>query len=314
MNRREAKWTCLWDAGAYVGEGTLWDERDGCVYWVDINPDAPSVNWFELATGTTHTWRAPMWLSALAVREAGGFIASAQDGLAFVDPARGHFEIFSDPRSDPRVTRYNDGGTDRQGRYWTGTCDVAQVEASTRTEDKEASVGSFTERRSGELFRIDAARHASRTENNLVTSNGPVFSPDGRTMYLNDTMPQITWAYDVAADGSIGNRRQFLRFGAEDGFPDGMAVDVEGGIWIAFYEGWELRRYAPDATLLDARRLPVRQGLRPAFGGENYSRLFLMSGSIALSEAARRQQPLAGSLFEIHDPGVCGLNHIPYRG
>lgn len=311
---RDAVWTCLWQADAYVGEGTIWDDRDGCLYWVDINPESPTVNWFELATGRKRTWVAPMWLSALAIRAAGGFIASAEQGLAFIEPARGKFTLFTDPRADPATTRYNDGGTDRQGRYWAGTCDVAQVAASTSTEDKESSVGDFGGRHSGELFMVDASLAVSTAVRGLVTANGPVFSPDGRTMYLNDTMPQETWAYDVAADGTVGNRRLFRRYGPDDGYPDGMAVDVEGGLWIAFYEGWNLRRFAPDGTLLETRRLPVRQGLRPAFGGEGHSRLFLMSGSIALGEAGRREQPLAGSLFEIHDPGVCGVPPVPFRG
>jgi len=314
MGDVSAGWTCLWEAEAFVGEGTIWDSRTGCIYWVDINPEAPTVNWLELATGKRQSWTAPMWISALAIREAGGFIASARDGLAFIDPAAGSFALFADPRPDPATTRYNDGGTDPRGRYWAGTCDVAQVEASITTEDKESSLGDMDARKSGALFVVDENRAIVQADDGLVTSNGPVFSPDGRTMYVNDTMPGITWVYDVADDGSIGNRRIFQKYSVEEGYPDGMAVDVEGGVWIAFYEGWELRRYAPDGSLLDARRLPVRQGLRPAFGGEGYDRLFLMSGSIAMSAAAQREQPLAGALFEILDPGVRGLPNIPYRG
>jgi len=93
-----------------------------------------------------------------------------------------------------------------------------------------------------------------------------------------------------------------------------MAVDVEGGIWIAFYESWTLRRYSPDARVLDERRLPVRQGLRPAFGGANMERLFLTSAANSLSEQAKIEQPLAGSLFEILEPGVRGLPNVAFAG
>lgn len=135
---READWVCLWEAHAHVGEGTIWDERDGCIYWVDINPAAPSVNWFELATGRTRTWVPPMWLSALAIRASGGFIASARRPRPLSIPL-GHFALFGDPRTDPRATRYNDGGTDRLGRYWAGTCDTAQVERGQHDDRRQGS-------------------------------------------------------------------------------------------------------------------------------------------------------------------------------
>jgi sugar lactone lactonase YvrE len=133
-------------------------------------------------------------------------------------------------------------------------------------------------------------------------------------MYFNDSLPRVTWAYDLAEDGSISNRRDWLKYSEDDGFPDGMAVDVEGGIWIAFYESWMLRRYSPDAVLLEERRLPVRQGLRPAFGGANMERLFLTSAANALSEEAKAQQPLAGSLFEILDPAIRGMPNVAFAG
>jgi len=93
-----------------------------------------------------------------------------------------------------------------------------------------------------------------------------------------------------------------------------MAVDVEGCIWMAFYESWMLRRFAPDATLIEERRLPVRRGLRPAFGGSDHSRLFLITGSQGFSAETFSQQPLAGGLFEILDPPASGVPNSPYAG
>ncbi|MEZ5687356.1 MAG: SMP-30/gluconolactonase/LRE family protein [Caenibius sp.] len=102
-------WSCLWEANTHIGESTLWDERDGCIYWVDINPDNPSINWLQIASGTQRSWNPPVWVSALAVREQGGFIASTRDGLAFITHSLETFEHFADPRSHPASTRMNDG-------------------------------------------------------------------------------------------------------------------------------------------------------------------------------------------------------------
>lgn len=305
-------WTCLWDAKAILGESTIWDDRDGCVYWVDI--DAPSVNWYHLASGEKGSWVPPQWISAIALRKAGGFIASCREGLAHLDPKRGLFQLVADPVPDRRIARLNDGVTDRAGRYWTGSCDSSQWDDSTTADDKASSLKDFDKRSTGELYRIDTDGTIHTMERNIVTANGPAFSPDGRTAYVNDSMPLVTWAYDMAADGSLSNRRDFLKFSPEHGYPDGMAVDVDGCIWMAFYESWLLRRFAPDASLVEERPLPVRRGLRPAFGGENLDRLFLITGSAGYTPEMWNREPLAGGLFELHNPGTRGLPNIPFAG
>ena len=304
-------WTCLWEAKAILGESTLWDARDGCVYFVDI--DAPSVNWLDLASGDRGSW-TPKWISAIALREKGGFVASCEDGFAHIDPKRQIYAPFAQPIPDPGVARLNDGVTDRKGRYWSGSCDISQWNDSTTAEDKESSLKDFDKRSTGELYRLDAGGKIETIERNIVTANGPAFSPDGRTAYVNDSMPLVTWAYDMADNGSLSNRRDFLKFVPEDGYPDGMAVDVEGCIWMAFYESWVLRRFAPDATLVEERKLPVRRGLRPSFGGENYDRLFLITGSAGYSSEKWTEEPLAGGLFEILAPSASGLPIVAFPG
>ena len=305
-------WTCLWEAKAILGESTLWDARDGCVYFVDI--DAPSVNWLNLTSGDRGSWTPPRWISAIALREKGGFVASCEDGFAHIDPKRQIYAPFAQPIPDPGVARLNDGVTDRKGRYWSGSCDISQWNDSTTAEDKESSLKDFDKRSTGELYRLDAGGKIETIERNIVTANGPAFSPDGRTAYVNDSMPLVTWAYDMADDGSLSNRRDFLKFVPEDGYPDGMAVDVEGCIWMAFYESWVLRRFAPDATLVEERKLPVRRGLRPSFGGKNYDRLFLITGSAGYSSEKWAEEPLAGGLFEILAPSASGLPIVAFPG
>ncbi|MCC4234087.1 SMP-30/gluconolactonase/LRE family protein [Sphingobium soli] len=305
-------WRCLWDARAILGESTVWDARDGCIYWVDI--EAPSINWYHLDSGRTGRWDAPAWISAIAPRASGGFIASCVDGFAHVDPHRQIYAPIIHPIANPKIARLNDGVTDRKGRYWSGSCDSSQWDESTTADDKESTLGNLDVRNTGELYRLDANGGVSTQERNIVTANGPAFSPDGRTAYVNDSMPLVSWVYDVSDDGTLSNRRDFLNFKPEDGYPDGMAVDVDGCIWMAFYESWMLRRFAPDATLLEERRLPVRRGLRPAFGGSDHERLFLITGSQGFSAATFSEQPLAGGLLEILDPPAPGVPNSLYAG
>lgn len=307
-----AGWRCLWDAKAILGEGTVWDARDGCIYWVDI--EDPGMRWYELASGKTGVWKSPAWISAIAPKSSGGFIASCADGIAYVDPHNDLYEPRFHPIPDPAKARLNDGSTDRAGRYWTGSCDSSQWDDSTTAEDKKSTLGQLDVRNTGELYKVGADGSFTTQERQIVTANGPAFSPDGKTAYVNDSMPLVTWAYDVDDNGDLSNRRDFLKFTPDDGYPDGMAIDVKGHIWMAFYESWKLRRFTPDGRLAEERQLPVKRGLRPAFGGKDFSRLFLITGSQGYDAARFAQEPLAGGLFEILDVSVPGLPTIPFSG
>ena len=77
---------------------------------------------------------------------------------------------------------------------------------------------------------------------------------------------------------SAPNRRVFLQFGAGDGYPDGMTVDAEGCLWIAFWDGWCVRRFSPAGrTGSQTIDMPVAQPTSCAFGGPDLDRLYITS-------------------------------------
>jgi xylono-1,5-lactonase len=312
MNLEGDGWRCLWQAKAHLGEGIIWDSRDGCIYWLDV--EAPLMHRYELVSGKRESWAPPMYVCAIALRAAGGFIATTRDGYAYVDFAAKSLRPLFDPRSDPAKARFNDGCLDLQGRYWAGTVSNSQWADTTTAEDKEASARHAADRACGELFSLDASLRAERADGGYLATNGPAVSPDGRVLYENDSMKRVTYAYDLHSDGSLSGKREFIHHDSSCGFPDGMTCDEEGGLWIAFYDDPYFRRYGADGALVEQRLLPVRQGLRPAFGGERMDRLFLCSGSLVFNDKSWRAQPLAGSLFEILDPGVRGIPTTPFKG
>lgn len=312
MNMEGKGWRCLWPARAHLGESIIWDDRDGCLYWLDV--EAPAVHTYHLASGERRSWTPPSFVSSLAVRRDGGFIATSRDGYAIIDPSKNEFTLLFDPRKDPKLARFNDGALDHSGRFWSGTVSNSQWDDTTTAVDSESSVKDLERRQQGELFRLDGTREAACVDTGYIATNGPAFSPDGRTLYENDSILRLTYAYDLAEDGVLSGKRVHLRHDVRDGIPDGMTCDSEGGLWIAFYDNIYLRRYAPDGSLIERRELPVRQGLRPAFGGDRLDRLFLSSGTLAFTEQTWHEQPLGGSLFEILNPGVSGVPTVPFPG
>lgn len=286
----EAK--CVADVSAVLGEGPVWVARDRALYWVDIK----GLKIFRLDLhGELTTWSTPFRICSLAPRTRGGFIAGTEKGFAIVDLDRSGFEPFANPELHCPGNRFNDGKLDRQGRFWAGTMDDGEKSAS------------------GVLYRLDADQTWAAIDDGYKVTNGPAFSRDGRRMYHNDSARQLTYIFDVDDCGTASNRRLFLAYGEGDGYPDGMTVDEEDCLWIAFWDGWCVRRYAPSGECLKVVSLPVQKPTSCAFGGEGLDRLYITSATIGLSEQERAQQPCAGGLFML-DTGCAGLEDAPFDG
>jgi sugar lactone lactonase YvrE len=283
---------CVADVHAVLGEGPVWVAREQALYWVDIK----GAKVFRLdAQGERREWPTPLWVCSLVPRASGGFIGGTDEGVAFIDLDQGKFEIVAQPEPDLPHNRFNDGKTDRSGRFWAGTMDNREEEAS------------------GTLYRFDADLGCAVVDRDYKVTNGPAFSPDGRRMYHNDSARQVTYAFDLDEAGNAASRRVFLEFREGDGSPDGMTVDAEGCLWIAFWDGWCVRRFSPDGKLLRTVELPVASPTSCAFGGADLDALYVTSASIGLDEDALAMQPKAGGLF-MFTPGVQGLEEVPFAG
>lgn len=283
---------CVADVKATLGEGPVWVAAEQALYWVDIK----GRKIFRLGgNGELSEWDTPCRVGSLAPRAQGGFIGGTDEGLADIDLAAGRFDIFANPEQDRPGNRFNDGKVDRAGRFWAGSMDDEQRHAS------------------GALYRIDPDRRIARVDDDYRIANGPAFSPDGRTLYHNDTGRNVTYAFDLSDEGEARNRRLFLRHDRSGGHPDGMTVDSEGCLWIAFWGGWCLRRFSPSGECLHTVKLPVEQPSSCAFGGPALDRLYVTSARESLSDDQLEMQPSAGGLFML-EARVTGLAEMAFAG
>ena len=112
--------TCVLDAGAELGEGTLWDPREGVLWWVDIW--GSRIHRYDPATGRDDTWETPEYVGCVGVREKGGLVLSLVSGFHLLrSRCRPFRRRSSHPAAESPDTRFNDGKPDRQGRFWSGT-------------------------------------------------------------------------------------------------------------------------------------------------------------------------------------------------
>ena len=283
---------CVADVHAVLGEGPVWVVRERALYWVDIKGRKV----FRLSdNGELREWPTEPRVGSLVPRQGGGFIGGTDAGIADIHLESGRFDILLDPEEQIPGNRFNDGKVDRRGRFWAGTMDDAEREAN------------------GMLYCVDPGLRWTVVDRGYKVTNGPAFSPAGDLMYVNDSGRRITYVFDLGPDGAASNRRTFLQFGENEGFPDGMTVDREGCLWIAFWDGWRVSRYSPDGQWLETVKMPVQRPTSCAFGGHELDRLYITSASIGLDENSLRMQPNAGGLFML-TPGVQGVEDVPFAG
>ena len=272
-------------ARATLGEGPVWVAREAALWFVDIKEHR--VHRFDPATREGKSWPAPLEIGWVLPAHGGGFVAGMEDGVYSFDPAAGTFERLHHVEPHLPTNRLNDAAVDAAGRLWFGTMDNGE--------------GAIT----GRLYVHEAGAVRDSGVPPVCITNGPSFSPDGRTLYHTDTLGGVIHAVTVE-DGRAGAIREFARIDPADGYPDGSTVDVEGCVWTGLFGGWAVRRYDPAGALIETVRFPVANITKIAFGGPDLRTAYATTARKGLDAQALGAQPEAGNLFAF-DAGVAGL-------
>lgn len=286
---------CVLESQCELGEGPVWDPVEQVLYWVNIK--AREIHRFDPATGKDTFWKTPADVGSIGLREGGGMVVALTTGFFFFDPATEKFTAIAEPEPDFPENRFNDGKTDRQGRFWAG---------SLYDPDESKATGA--------LWRLATDLACTKMVENIFASNGLAFSPDSKVMYYADSRQRKVWAWDFDADdGAIFNRRVFIELKAGEGGPDGAAVDDDGFYWLTQPPASLLVRYDPKGRADRVIEMPVSQPTCCAFGGADMGTLFITSAKYKLPREKLEKQPLAGNLFALR-PGVKGPADVRFGG
>jgi sugar lactone lactonase YvrE len=261
----------LIESNALLGEGPRWDAAGQRLLWVDI--ERGEVHAWD---GIDHVVEVGARVGAVAPAQDGGLLVALADRLAFL-AEDGIRTAIAFPHGEE--LRANDGICDSRGRFWIGTMRL----------DEAAGHAA--------LYRYDGDT-LEEILDGVGLSNGMGWSPDETLMYYVDTLTSRIDVFDY--DGDIANRRTFVEIDKADGFPDGLAVDAEGGVWVALWAGSAVRRYAPDGTLDEVVPVPATNVTACCFGGDDGRTLFITT--------ARPD----GRVF-VADAGVSGPAAQPFR-
>ncbi len=296
------EWKVLPAPKAELGEGLHWDAGRGGIWMTDIHgcrllfglDDASA--WQVLDLPQRIGWVIPC-ASGDAV------LLGLQGGLARLPwPLAGNAQIAVDWVAQPfganAALRLNDAKADASGAVWAGSLN----------NDDET-------RADGCLFRLGTDGQLTVEDTGYTVANGPAIRGDGQLMLHTDSGRRTIYAFDLdAAAGQLSNKRVWKQFADDEGYPDGMCFDAEGGLWVAHWGAGCVSRFAPDGGLLRHVQLPTSHITNVCFGGAALDRLFVSSARAGLSVDQLAAQPLAGALFEVLAPGVNGLPGLPYGG
>lgn len=289
---------CIVDSKSQLGEATYWDPRAQVLWWIDIY--GPTIHCTDPATGTHKTWYAPEYLGTLSVREKGGLVVSMKSGFFFFDPASGRFDKIVDPEVTLADNRFNDGKTDRQGRFLSGS----MFEASGKPPAK-----------TGSLWRLDPDLSAHKIVEGVGCSNGLAWSPDGKTMYFTDSHTNFVWTFDYdPATGEAENRRVFIDLTEERFIVDGSTVDATGNYWLTVPFHGKVLAYDPSGKRMQTVDLPVDLPTCCEFGGRDLDVLYVTSAVYRRDAKALAGQTNPGGLFAIHGLETKGLPLVPFKG
>ena len=271
-----------------LGESPVWDDRTQSLYWIDSL--AGLIRRLSPATGAIEEFPVPAPVGSMALAHNGDAILALRHGFA-----RYNFKtrsLTSGPSIglDHPMLRLNDGKADPHGHFVAGTMHGG------RAEDEKALGG---------LYRIDSSGAIEQLETDLAVTNGPCFSPDGKTFYLADTARRVIWAYDYSRDGPLANKRVFADMDPLGSGGDGATVDAEGYLWTVLVRTGAIARLAPDGTMVRRIDMPVRHPTSVTFGGTGLDVLYVTS--ISRSTHLADDSPDAGGLFAVEDLGVKGL-------
>lgn len=271
---------------AIMGEAPIWHPLRKTLFWLDVH----GKRLFEYTPERKdcRTWDFKKKISTVVPESATTVVVAHENELLRVHLDHSQQERLAGIDDAQGALRFNDGKCDPQGRFWVGTL---------------RAKGSAVR---GALYSFGTDGASVRKIENVQNSNGLGWSPDRKWFYYIDSpTKQIARYHYDATSGNITNAGIAVR--TEDyGIPDGMAVDMDGNIWVAITDRGIFCWNPTTGKLVRRVVLPAHHITACGFGGKKMDELYITTARFKVSTNALNEFPLTGSLFMVK-PGVKGV-------
>ena len=199
----------------------------------------------------------------MALHENGGVVVSGRN--IALKPANGaDTQVLLPNNPEGGWIGFNDITTDAKGRIYAGALSFHPV-------------GSDEVPKPADLFLIDLDGSVRKVGGDVMLTNGLGFSPDGAKLYHSESRRDRIRVYDVEENGDLSSHRTFAETG--DVTPDGLAVAVDGSVWVAMADGGRVDVFEPDGSLRRSIKCALPMVTSVCFGGADLMDLYVVTGS-----------------------------------
>jgi sugar lactone lactonase YvrE len=268
---------------ATLGEGPIWDSRDGRLIWVDIIGGV--VNVLTRSASNARPIEVGEHVGCIALTaQPGTLVGALRSGWYWIDVETGAKQLIAASPAGADC-RFNDGAVDRAGRFWTGTMDYAETSPV------------------GELYLLAPDLSYRAMDRGFICSNGITWSSDRRWMFFVDSRNDAIYRYRFDdQEGELGQRSVFVDTTDLPGVPDGIEMDSEDTLWCAFWDGGQIVGFDKDGEARETIAVPAIRPTSLTFGGSDLTTMFITSAAYGLSERELAEWPASGAVFEVTRP------------
>ena len=272
-----------------LGESGFYLNKTNEIVFLDLLK--PSIMFYSIESRilTKEKLSLPKPLGNIYPLENGKFIISCFKGLYIYDRSKNSLKHYLDLRqkNELKDISYNDGTISRN-KLWIGLCHIKE------TQD----LGYFGYLQNKNFIEIDRG---------FKVSNGPAINEKLNKLYFSDSFNSSIYEYNL----KTLKKKNIVKFKKNQGFPDGIALDNNNGLWVAHWAGGQVSRINLKTYKIDHQiKLPALNITSVTFVGKKLSHLFITSAKLETSKIQLEQYKHSGSSFIIKT-GFRGLQ-IPY--
>ncbi len=279
---------CIFDGICRLAEGPIWNVKLQKLFWTDIFEKRLWV--YDPCTGKSQIfWEGEHMVGGCAFTRKGNLVLCTDKGIYLLETHKTN-NINVMPRKLLNITlrkneRFNDIIVDPKGRIYAGTW----------LNGEEDSV----------LYKLEKNKTPIPVVRGIGGSNGMAFSMDEHFFYHTDSRKYTISRYKYYLDtGEIAEPEIYYKGEEKDGVPDGITIDAEDYIWVAFWGTSVIRRFSPKGKIDQEIPLPAKQPTSVTFGGKDLRDLYITTaseGAIDVRKGFDKEGGfLGGNVYKLH--------------
>lgn len=260
MNQSSLKIQAIGKRHSLWGEGPIW--WNDSLYYVDI--EGKAIVRINTDTEEETVWEFPERIGCITPCNNSQLLYAGDNGISIFDTQTKVSTSITDPENHLPDNRFNDGKCDPYGRFWGGTISLKKIKGS------------------ASLYCLDTNQNLEKKLEGLTNSNGLAWSQDKKRFFHIDTPSRSIQAYIYnGASAEISQATTIVDTEALgfDSSPDGMTIDTQDNLWVAFCHGGCVACFdSRNGKLLQTIEIPAIETTACTFGGTELNRLFVTTG------------------------------------